>query len=139
MRIKFSGHDIEQNVVKKTGSEVADDKGKIIAPGQLKKHYSPNNYRLMIGLGVKDIDPNLPLLSFGELYDESLHRTKLINLSRSGDLIEAASNLFKSMHDMEEFCSKRAGCSMVQVMKIPDYGIGVAINDRLRRAAAVDV
>ena len=52
------------------------------------------------------------------------------NLSESGDLLEAASNLFAMMRALD-----RPDCAGIAVMPIPDSGIGHAINDRLRRAA----
>ena len=52
------------------------------------------------------------------------------NLSETGDLHEAASNLFTMLHDMDAQ-NHRA----IAVMSIPDIGVGIAINDRLKRAA----
>jgi L-threonylcarbamoyladenylate synthase len=53
------------------------------------------------------------------------------NLSETGDLREAAANLFSMLHELD-----REGCIAIAVMPIPEHGLGEAINDRLRRAAA---
>ena len=54
-----------------------------------------------------------------------------MNLSRSGDLVEAAANLFDCLHRLDTM-----GAERIAVAPIPDHGLGRAINDRLRRAAA---
>jgi L-threonylcarbamoyladenylate synthase len=53
------------------------------------------------------------------------------NLSPSGDLREAAANLFAMLHELDA-----AGCRGIAVMPVPEHDLGEAINDRLRRAAA---
>jgi L-threonylcarbamoyladenylate synthase len=55
----------------------------------------------------------------------------MINLSASGDLVEAAANLFAALRTLDAF-----GTGTIAVMPIPDVGLGEAINDRLRRGAA---
>jgi L-threonylcarbamoyladenylate synthase len=70
--------------------------------------------------------PNEALLGFGPATAVTM------NLSPRGDLIEAAANLFAMVRALDD-----AGrFAAIAVMPIPEYGIGVAINDRLRRAAA---
>jgi L-threonylcarbamoyladenylate synthase len=54
-----------------------------------------------------------------------------LNLSRTGDLVEAAANLFAMLRQLDG-----SGCRAIAVMPVPDTGLGRAINDRLRRAAA---
>jgi L-threonylcarbamoyladenylate synthase len=54
----------------------------------------------------------------------------MINLSRTGDLTEAAARFFAALRELDE-----SGASAIAVMPIPDEGLGEAINDRLRRAA----
>ena len=61
---------------------------------------------------------------------KNLPDTARRNLSESGDLNEAASNLFRMLHDLD-----RPEHIAIAVMHIPDRGLGIAINDRLRRAA----
>jgi L-threonylcarbamoyladenylate synthase len=55
----------------------------------------------------------------------------VINLSPSGDLVEAAATLFAALRVLDQ-----SGAQTIAVMPIPDVGLGEAINDRLRRAAA---
>ena len=57
--------------------------------------------------------------------------THMRNLSETQDLHEAASNLFAMLHDLD-----KAGAARIAVMNIPATGLGIAINDRLQRAAA---
>ncbi|HEY1796359.1 MAG TPA: L-threonylcarbamoyladenylate synthase [Stellaceae bacterium] len=95
------------------------------APGQLQSHYAPS---LAVRLDAVDARPGEVLLAFGEApggFAEIRH------LSRGGDLEEAAANLFALLRavDLPKF-------SAIAVMPIPETGLGRAINDRLRRAAA---
>ncbi len=95
------------------------------APGQLKSHYAPET---KIRLNAETIYPGEALLAFGSLYPKDA--TILRNLSPKGSLHEAATNLFSMLHELDQL-----GCSAIAVSPIPDKGLGVAINDRLRRAA----
>ena len=62
---------------------------------------------------------------------EAFFRSLVRNLSASGDLEEAAANLFAMLRELD-----RPDFARIAVMRIPESGLGVAINDRLRRAAA---
>lgn len=93
------------------------------APGQLESHYAPE---AAVRLGAKDARPGEFRLGFGPGASD-------LNLSPSGDLIEAAANLFHYLREAD----RRAGSgAVIAVSPIPDTGLGRAINDRLRRAAA---
>ena len=100
--------------------------GKIIAPGQLASHYAPNAAIRLNAIAVK---PGEALLAFGPAAPD--HDGPVINLSPDGDLTEAAANLFASLRELD-----RSGCPTIAVMTIPQTGMGEAINDRLKRAAA---
>ena len=95
-----------------------------IAPGQLKSHYAPN---AQLRLNVTEPRTEEVYLAFGH----TSHRGKSLNLSPSGDLTEAASNLFSMMRELD---SNNVG--IIAVAPIPNTGLGIAINDRLARAAA---
>lgn len=106
------------------------------SPGQLLKHYAPNT---PIRLRAVDVAADEGLLAFGSLKfmgvkgggfarDLPLHQRP--NLSEQGDLTEAAANLFSMLHQLDG-----QGYRSIAVMDIPDTGMGLAINDRLRRAA----
>ena len=95
--------------------------GVIQSPGQLESHYAP---RAALRLNVRQGEADEVLLGFGPSSDATL------NLSPSGDLAEAAANLFAMLRALD----KTAG--RIAVMPIPEFGLGEAINDRLRRAAA---
>jgi L-threonylcarbamoyladenylate synthase len=94
---------------------------RIEAPGQLASHYAPAKpLRLNAAFG----EPDEFLIGFAEVDgDESL--------SRSGDLVEAAARLFDLLHQADASEKPR-----IAVAVVPDQGLGAAINDRLRRAAA---
>ncbi|TAK98844.1 MAG: threonylcarbamoyl-AMP synthase [Rhodospirillaceae bacterium] len=94
------------------------------SPGQLASHYAPE---LPLRLNAKQAEPGEALLAFGTAPSEAA-----LNLSPGGDLIEAAANLFAMLRALDDKARYRA----IAVMPIPEAGIGVAINDRLRRAAA---
>lgn len=93
------------------------------APGQLTSHYAPN---APVRLDVTDPQPDETLLGFGPDCTNAA-----LSLSPAGDLTEAAANLFSCLHKLDEMGAKR-----IAVSPIPDHGLGRAINDRLRRAAA---
>ncbi|MEM1386245.1 MAG: L-threonylcarbamoyladenylate synthase [Pseudomonadota bacterium] len=96
------------------------DPAVINAPGQLASHYAPQN---PLRMNVCAPDPGERLLGFGAVDGD-------MNLSPSGDLSEAARNLFHYLHQLD------AKPGALAVAPIPNEGLGVAINDRLRRAAA---
>jgi L-threonylcarbamoyladenylate synthase len=96
------------------------------SPGQLASHYAP---RATLRLDVKGANPGEALLAFGPDVPAGAART--INLSPTGDLIEAAANLFAALHALDD-----GQVQAIAVMPIPGHGLGEAINDRLRRAAA---
>jgi L-threonylcarbamoyladenylate synthase len=96
------------------------------SPGMLASHYAP---RLALRLDASDAAPDEALLAFGPAAPPGAAETRW--LSRSGDLAEAAANLFAALRALD-----RPDFSRIAVMAIPDTGLGRAINDRLRRAAA---
>ena len=98
----------------------------IASPGQLRSHYAP---RTPLRLNARDAAADEAFLAFGTPPAQRARVTR--NLSESGDLPEAAANLFSMLHELD-----RAGCIAIAVMPIPEHGLGEAINDRLRRAAA---
>ncbi|KPF81578.1 L-threonylcarbamoyladenylate synthase [Novosphingobium sp. AAP93] len=91
------------------------------APGQLASHYAPGK---PVRLGALTAEPDEFLIGFGEV-------AGAVSLSSSGDLIEAAAHLYACLH-----LAAAAPQPRIAVAPIPDDGIGIAINDRLRRAAA---
>jgi L-threonylcarbamoyladenylate synthase len=92
------------------------------SPGQLASHYAPH---AKLRLNARDAKPGEMLLAFGAGAREAAS-----NLSPSGDLNEAAANLFAMLRALD----KKADA--IAVMRIPNSGLGEAINDRLARAAA---
>ncbi|MBZ8118180.1 threonylcarbamoyl-AMP synthase [Roseovarius sp. LXJ103] len=99
-----------------------EDQTSITAPGQLASHYAPN---ASLRLNATDLRPGETLLGFGPVANATL------NLSPGANLTEAAANLFDHLHQLDA-----AGPAKIAVSPIPDHGLGHAINDRLRRAAA---
>jgi L-threonylcarbamoyladenylate synthase len=93
----------------------------IIAPGQMTSHYAP---RAAVRLNANDWHAGEKRLGFGDV-------TCDLNLSPTGDLVEAAANLFDMLHQIDDMDGDR-----IAVSPIPNHGIGIAINDRLSRAAA---
>jgi L-threonylcarbamoyladenylate synthase len=115
-----------ETIERAIGRPVAQaEKGAAIsAPGMLLSHYAPNAHMRL------DTTPRSgeAYLAFGEAqaFDGAT-----LNLSPSGDLHEAARNLFSMLHELDA-----SGATMIAVAPIPETGLGEAINDRLRRAAA---
>jgi len=98
----------------------------ITAPGQLASHYAP---RARLRLNAVRAAPHEALLAFGPNVPEGA--AAVLNLSPTGDLEEAARNLFAMLRRLDD-----AGYDAIAAMPVPEEGAGIAINDRLRRAAA---
>ena len=97
-----------------------------LAPGMLASHYAPHT---PVRLRASHLEPGEVLLAFGPLLSGT-DPARALNLSARGDLMEAAANLFSHLRLLDTRDARA-----IAVMPIPDDGIGVAINDRLRRAA----
>ncbi|MBZ9674191.1 L-threonylcarbamoyladenylate synthase [Mesorhizobium sp. ES1-1] len=101
----------------------------IEAPGMLASHYAPD---AAVRLDARTVAQDEALLGFGDRRAEGWqHAAAFRNLSQSGDLREAATNLFAHMQELD-----RVGARAIAVEPIPSDGLGEAINDRLSRAAA---
>jgi len=96
------------------------------SPGQLARHYAP---RTRLRLNAETVAAGEALLAFGP--DVPPHDGPSCNLSPTGDLAEAAANLFAMMRELDA-----SGAPSIAAMPIPMAGLGEAINDRLSRAAA---
>ena len=95
--------------------------GKIEAPGQLASHYAPSK---PLRLNARQAEDGEYLIGFGPIDGDA-------NLSPSGELMEAAARLFDLLHQADASAKPR-----IAVAPVPEEGLGIAINDRLRRAAA---
>ncbi len=101
----------------------SQDEGGRKSPGQLTSHYAPS---LPVRLNAVSAEADEILLGFGAAAPAGAY-----NLSPGGDLTEAAANLFAALR-----AADRPGYRGIAIMAIPEAGLGIAINDRLRRAAA---
>ena len=93
------------------------------SPGQMLKHYAPAH-----PLRINAINPENDefFIGFGKV-----EKSASLNLSPSGDLCEAASHLFDYLHQADE----QTEFSKIAIAPIPNIGLGLAINDRIRRAS----
>lgn len=124
----ITSQDIE-TVIGTTVSHQDPHQGIIKSPGQLKVHYAPT---IPLRMNATQILPNEGLISFG---NSDLLAEFTLNLSPSGNIVEAAANLFAHMHQMDKL-AKEGKITSIAVTPIPHEGIGIAINERLSRAAA---
>ena len=100
-----------------------------LAPGMLASHYAP---RTRVRLNAFSVEPGEALLAFGPSTVVGANAaTAVMNLSARGDLAEAAAHLFGHLRALDA-----RAATAIAVMPIPAHGLGEAINDRLRRAAA---
>ncbi len=99
----------------------AETGGALHSPGQLESHYAP---QAAMRLNAVSAEADEIYLGFGA--NGGVH-----NLSKSGDVVEAAANLFRMLHELDAMKPER-----IAVAPIPNVGLGEAINDRLKRAAA---
>lgn len=96
----------------------------LASPGQLSSHYAP---RASVRMNAAIPQPDEAYLGFGDMPAGRSH----FNLSETRNLTEAAANLFRFLHLADE-----CGADVIAVAPVPNEGIGIAINDRLKRAAA---
>lgn len=105
------------------GPLAAPGDGRVRAPGMMARHYAPAR---PLRLNTTAAKPGEAWLGFGPDADAAT-----LNLSSRGDVTEAAANLFAYLRELD-----RAPYIGIAVSPIPETGLGVAINDRLRRGAA---
>ncbi|MEQ8354269.1 MAG: L-threonylcarbamoyladenylate synthase [Kiloniellaceae bacterium] len=106
-------------------TDAAESEG-LKGPGLLSSHYAPSH---PVRLCARNAGPDEALLAFGPEVPAGAAET--LNLSPGGDLTEAAAHLFAFLHRLDA-----GDFAAIAVMPIPEKGLGAAINDRLRRAAA---
>lgn len=111
-----------ENVLGRPLAQAGSDDAAPRSPGMLTQHYAP---QARVRLEADAALPGEVLLGFGGTPGAGL------DLSPAGDLVEAAANLFAHLHRLDE-----SGAQTIAVAPIPEFGLGLAINDRLRRAAA---
>ncbi|MBB4040217.1 L-threonylcarbamoyladenylate synthase [Microvirga flocculans] len=100
-----------------------------LAPGMLASHYAP---RARVRLNATEIGQDEAALLFGSAALPGIETARTsLNLSNNGDLVEAAAHLFSFLRQLDA-----SGAATIAVSPIPETGLGEAINDRLRRAAA---
>jgi len=102
-----------------------------LAPGQLKHHYAPRKPLRLLDSG--DAIPHgsgAGLLAFGSIAEKDLSAVE--NLSPSGDLREAAANFFRALRALDD----DPRVEKIYASRVPDHGLGLAINERLERASA---
>jgi L-threonylcarbamoyladenylate synthase len=112
---------LREDLASLLGAPLAVTEARIEAPGQLAQHYSPGK---PVRLDAREAQADEFMIGFGEVVGEC-------SLSESGDLAEAAARLYECLHIAAASAPPR-----VAIAPIPESGIGRAINDRLRRAAA---
>lgn len=111
------------------GKALAAPSLSIEAPGMMASHYAP---RASLRLDAAQPEAEEAFLAFGP-YPPA--RKNALNLSPSGDVGEAAANLFAHLRALDALCTEK-GLSGIAAAPVPMTGLGEAINDRLRRAAA---
>jgi len=110
----------EREIAGLLGPALGEAKG-IEAPGQLARHYSPGK---PVRLDAEAAEADEFHIGFAEIAGD-------VSLSHAGELAEAASKLYAALHKAAKSDKPR-----IAVAPIPERGVGIAINDRLRRAAA---
>ena len=118
---------ISPNQIKKilgSNVKIGAQNSKLKSPGLLKKHYSPG---IPIFLNKKLFDTNHAFITFGKKHKNN---SNYFNLSKKSNLKEAAAKLYEILRKI-----KRLKYEKIYIVKIPNQEIGIAINDRLKRAA----
>lgn len=124
IKILREGSITKENIISCLNQIVGDyNEDKIIAPGQLDKHYAP---KASLRLNIKEPKKDEFYISFGD----NSHKSATLNLSKEANLVEAAQKLYSTLRKIDDM-----GIKKVAVAPIPNIGIGKAINDRLSRAS----
>jgi L-threonylcarbamoyladenylate synthase len=120
--------DIERVLARPVAVAIGTETHRPTSPGMLARHYAP---AAPLRLNAHEARGEEALLAFGAA--ALPHTGPCFNLSPSGDLSEAAANLFAALRELDA-----SGAKAIAVMPIPERGLGEAINDRLRRAARAE-
>ena len=123
LRPGIIGSEIIDKVLK-TKINIIRKNSKLKSPGMLKRHYSPG---IPILLNQKTANKKHAFIIFGNKYKNNKN---YFNLSKKSYLKEAASNLYKTLRKIKKLKFKK-----IHIVRIPNKGPGIAINDRLKRAA----
>ncbi len=137
------GFEDEQVMVYRLGGLAIDEIEKVVgpvllnnmessnpmAPGLLKSHYAPRK-KLFFNPAVKPEFENIAVIAFDKFVDD-YPKEKQVLLSEKGNLHEAARNLFSVMRQLDN-----SDAAIIVAIKFPEHGLGLAINDRLKRASA---
>ena len=118
-----------EDVIGKVESAMPPSSEPLRSPGMLALHYAPRTH---LRCCAASVTPNEALLAFGAPLPGA---GVVFNLSEESDLAEAASRLFTGLRKLDE-AAEALRLERIAVMPVPDRGLGRAINDRLRRAAA---
>lgn len=104
------------------------------APGMLAKHYAPKTKTILTDDVITELQKHqhkkVGVLSFADTFKNDVIQTQII-LSSTKNLQEAAANLYNAMHELD-----RENLDVIIIEKMPDYGLGVSMNDRLQRASS---
>ena len=102
------------------------------APGMLEKHYAPRTKTYLV-TDITDFIAKHPNKKIGLLLHSTDHQdykvSQIVYLSKTGNLKEAATNLYNAMHQMDRY-----DLDMIVAQRLPDQDLGKSINDRLERA-----
>lgn len=120
-----------QEVIPASDWEITDADETIEAPGQMKSHYSPEKPLYIFDKLPQNIKPGSGIIFFCPPSFTVENPEQVIILSGTADLREAAANLFTALHDMEN----NPFISRIFIEQVEEKGIGVAIMDRVRKAA----
>ena len=113
------------NIIVKTEAH----NNKIESPGLLNSHYSPLKPLYFIAENINNLPTNSGLIIHKEENTEN-NAIKLICTSKTGNLLEIASNLFSSLHEMEDDPKVK----QIYIARVPETGVGISIMDRLKKA-----
>lgn len=128
VRLLRPGGIAREEIERMLGQKLQEATETVQAPGMLAQHYAPN---ARVRLNAKDVAPNEAFLGFGSTEPLGGRGIAHLNLSPTGDLAEAAANLFAYLRELDALAP-----GTIAVAPIPANGLGEAINDRLQRAAA---
>jgi L-threonylcarbamoyladenylate synthase len=126
-RLLRSGGIARKQIEQAVGKLEAAKDDEVAAPGMMASHYAP---KAKLRLDASEVRENEAYLAFGAVPAIVQHAKKVLNLSGSGDLTEAAANLYAHLRTLDA-----GGVKAIAVAPIPGEGLGEAIRDRLQRAA----
>ncbi len=122
---------INKHNIKLKFNKYEENNDKPIAPGMAYRHYSPKAKLVINATSLKQGEIGI---NFGKQVLDNPYDSKVFNLSESGNLVQAAANLYSMLHEADIFAAQN-NLNIIKIVTIPNTSLGIAINDRISKGS----